>query len=194
MGSPKGRALTHSHPLPSADSSLKKHTLYSPTGRGLLYYSCRKKEDFSPCPATTQPMRNATIPPRRSHLHPEVSLSSSALLLITSPPYFLLCLYKATLSSFVLCTCLWFPVACRSKIEIALPFLINSFLLVKELAIVFLSLTLHDSSRAFSTQPQNPGTWPTSCKQFLIYRIRTNPDLLLPCGGAGMMTATNWCE
>lgn len=86
---------------------------------------------FSPCPATAQPMRNQHIQPIRSHGHPELSISSNGLLLITAAPNFLLFLYKITLASFVFWTCLWFTIVCMSCLQFLCYSQINSFLLVK---------------------------------------------------------------
>lgn len=88
-------------------------------GRSLLYYNSRRKGDFSPCPATSQPMTNQHTQPMRNQHNPGLSfppinLSSKQLLLTSSFP-----LEKHALS-FVLLTCLCFTMVCMSRITIPL--------------------------------------------------------------------------
>lgn len=87
--------------------------------KSLLCYPSRKKGDFSPCLATSWPMRK--------HCHSELLLSSNETLFKTAPSKRAPFLYKSILL-FVLPTCLWFITV--HIFQIALPLLFPNKLIV----------------------------------------------------------------
>ena len=100
------KALTHT-PLIEANftyTSRKKLILCILRQRKI--FSLPSNKPASKKPITTQPGRG---------LHkPKLLLSSSEFLFKTTPPKFLLSSMKTMLSVFVLQTCLWFAIVCRS--------------------------------------------------------------------------------
>lgn len=110
-------------------SQLISYHPFPPTPAGRSYFTYSSRTTYL---ATTQPMR--------SHHNPEFLLSLNRFLfkisLLPSFPY------KSKTVSFVLWTCCGSPYFACSKLQFLCYFQINSFLLVKELAILFLRLTL----------------------------------------------------
>lgn len=83
LGRPVGEALVPYHTL-SITPTRKRHMLASWTGSTTTLLL---KEDYSPYPATIQPVRNTAAQPMRSCRHPELLLSPNGLSFRTAPPY-----------------------------------------------------------------------------------------------------------
>lgn len=94
------------------------HTCTTPCS--LLYVLSSTKEDFSLCPATTQPMRSCNIPVNEKS--PKLWTFVLLLWIIVQnssyqfPPF----LYKRVFLSFVLWTCPWFVIVCLTWVVITL--------------------------------------------------------------------------